>query len=389
MKRRSRRLLSWIVWSFLVVTGSTTSPPGLDDATVSQVRANLLQVASASWELGTAAEALTELSWPALSVFRSTAFPPPTQLNASLNASDVLQIASETVQNKPFDSMALVANDSAVGDPASIGNAVLLANWTRTDLSDTSFSFAAGQQLDYLLNYAPRSAEGAISQRWDQVQLWADFIYMAPPFIAYFAITQGGGGALLLLQAAYDQCRLYRDQLFDSDVSLWRHVALGTWQDNLHWATGNGWAAAGMLRVMETMNNSAYANQLVAQTSNMTSWINEIMTGVWTYQQQESGALLNILDDPTSFVDSSSTALLSSVAYRMATLTNNNTYVTSANKALSFVSQNINANGWLQNTVDPYTFWTPTAANGSSAEGQAFVLLMHAAWRDYTGGSAD
>jgi hypothetical protein len=61
---------------------------------------------------------------------------------------------------------------------------------------------------------------------------------MAPPFIAYFAITQGGGGALLLLQAAYDQCRLYRDQLFDSDVSLWRHVALGTWQDNLHWATG-------------------------------------------------------------------------------------------------------------------------------------------------------
>jgi hypothetical protein len=72
-----------------------------------------------SWELGTAAEALTELSWPALSVFRSTAFPPPTQLNASLNASDVLQIAYETIQAKPFDSMALVANDSAVGDPAS------------------------------------------------------------------------------------------------------------------------------------------------------------------------------------------------------------------------------------------------------------------------------
>ena len=103
--------------------------------------------------------------------------------------------------------------------------------------------------------------------------------------------------------------------------------------------------------------------------------------------QQESGALLNILDDPTSFADSSSTALLSSVAYRMATLTNDNTHVNSANKALSFVSQNIDANGWLQNTVNPYTFWTPTAANGYSAEGQAFVLLMHAAWRDYTSSS--
>lgn len=72
-----------------------------------------------SWELGTAAEALTELTWPALSVFQPTAFPPPSQLNASLNASDVLQIVFETLQVKPFDSMALVASDSAVGDPAS------------------------------------------------------------------------------------------------------------------------------------------------------------------------------------------------------------------------------------------------------------------------------
>jgi len=125
---------------------------------------------------------------------------------------------------------------------------------------------------------------------------------MAPPFIAYFAITQGGDGALELLQAAYDQCRLHRDQLFDADVSLWRHIALGTWQDNIHWATGvydaqlirciceltkmqgNGWAAAGMLRVMETMKNSAYADQLGDQTSNISSWINEIMAGVWVHQ---------------------------------------------------------------------------------------------------------
>lgn len=63
-------------------------------------------------------------------------------------------------------------------------------------------------------------------------------MYMAPPFIAYFAITQGGGAELPLLQTAYDQCRLYRDKLFDADVSLWRHVTFGDWQDNSHWATG-------------------------------------------------------------------------------------------------------------------------------------------------------
>lgn len=72
-----------------------------------------------SWELGTAAEALTELSWPSLSIFSSKPFPPPDKLNATFNASDVLQIATQTVQLKPFDSMALVANDGATGDPAS------------------------------------------------------------------------------------------------------------------------------------------------------------------------------------------------------------------------------------------------------------------------------
>lgn len=57
-------------------------------------------------------------------------------------------------------------------------------------------------------------------------------------------------------------------------------VALVTHQDIL----GNGWAAAGMLRVVQTMNNSIYAPELVEQSANLTSWINEILDGVWMYQ---------------------------------------------------------------------------------------------------------
>lgn len=119
------------------VIGSPIFGLGLNEQTVINVRNNLVQVANArqisfsyltsiqilielsSWELGTAAEALLELEWPALSVFRTTAFPPPGVLNSSLNASDVLQIAYETLAVKPPDSMALVSTDLAVGDPAS------------------------------------------------------------------------------------------------------------------------------------------------------------------------------------------------------------------------------------------------------------------------------
>ena len=50
--------------------------------------------------------------------------------------------------------------------------AVLLANWTRTNVSDQSFSEAAQGQLTYLLNDAPRTSDGAISHRADEVQLW-------------------------------------------------------------------------------------------------------------------------------------------------------------------------------------------------------------------------
>lgn len=66
----------------------------------------------------------------------------------------------------------------------------------------------------------------------------ADFIYMAPPFIAYFGALQNDSGGLALMQIAYDQIRLYRSALFDSNVSLWRHIAMGSSPDAGHWGTG-------------------------------------------------------------------------------------------------------------------------------------------------------
>src|SRR6266403_2686222 len=65
----------------------------------------------------------------------------------------------------------------------------------------------------------------------------ADFVYMAPPFIAHFGALQNDSGGLAILQIAYDQIRLYRQALFDQNVSLWRHIANGSSEDTGHWAT--------------------------------------------------------------------------------------------------------------------------------------------------------
>lgn len=68
----------------------------------------------------------------------------------------------------------------------------------------------------------------------------------------------------------------------------------------------------------------------------------------------------------------------------MATFTNDTTLIPAADKALRLIKDNIDDQGWLQNTVNPYTFHSPNEPGAHSPEGQAFVLLLHAAqtaWR--------
>ncbi|KJA24576.1 hypothetical protein HYPSUDRAFT_476772 [Hypholoma sublateritium FD-334 SS-4] len=88
-------------------------------------------VAKASWELGTAAETLLELSWPSLSVFSSSAFPPPSHLNATATPSDVLEIAKNTVSAKPVDSPLPLTEHSPEGQAFVL---LLQAAWNSCNL---------------------------------------------------------------------------------------------------------------------------------------------------------------------------------------------------------------------------------------------------------------
>ena len=54
---------------------------------------------------------------------------------------------------------------------------MLLTNWTRLDLADQSFAQAARSQLAYLTDVAPKTSDGAISQRTSQIQLWCVTYY--------------------------------------------------------------------------------------------------------------------------------------------------------------------------------------------------------------------
>lgn len=96
-------------------------------------------------------------------------------------------------------------------------------------------------------------------------------------------------------------------------------------------------------------------------------------------EQQANGTLLNYLNQPGSFADSSSTALLAASTFRLASITKNNKHIPAATRALRLIRNSIDGQGWLQNTVNPETFSSPSPPGQHSPEGQSFVLLLEAA----------
>ena len=91
-----------------------------------------------------------------------------------------------------------------------------------------------------------------------------------------------------------------------------------------------------------------------------------------------------MIDDPKSFMDTSATALIASVTYHIAVFRNNTSLIPSASRALKLVKNNVDADGWLQNTVNPITFHDPLPTAEHSPEGQAFILLLQAAWHSFS-----
>ncbi|KIO24818.1 hypothetical protein M407DRAFT_76417, partial [Tulasnella calospora MUT 4182] len=253
----------------------------IDEGLLQLVRQRARDTSLKSWELGTLSEAFLEIDWPQMSVFGEQGVPPPRDGTGRNNLTTVLQLANYALAIRPQGTLTLF-EDGAVGDPASLGVAVLLANWTKAShpgMARNDYNTPLRQQMNYLLNDAPRTDDGAISHRSERVQLWSDFVYMAPPFIAYYGALHQPNVDQDLLFEAYNQIKLYRNYLFDDNPGLWRHITMGNFQDDGHWSTGNGWVAAGIMRVLCTINQTTagYQPELVAAQRDLQNWATEIV----------------------------------------------------------------------------------------------------------------
>ncbi|KDR67534.1 hypothetical protein GALMADRAFT_147078 [Galerina marginata CBS 339.88] len=383
---------------------STAIPfsPGFD---VNAVLARATALPSHSWEYGTASEALLELFDAPLAVFGNSPFPVPTVTPSS--SPSLTYAKQKIVIAAPPNGLS--DGDGAVGDPASLGVSAVLLGTT-----NASFAAAAKAEALYVLNQAPKWPNGAISHRVMYAELWADFIYMAPPFLAYYGVASNNA---TILQIAVQQCLLYRQALRanttataappkthpSSASGLWTHILGPVNMDPGIWSTGNAWAAAGTMRVLATLvkapssllassGGAAWTQQSMAS---LVQLISEILNAAMK-ASPDQGFLRNYIDDTTWFGETSGSALLASVAYRLSTLCSSQgsasplssatiqTYIAWAEHIRLTLASNghITSNGTATPAVNPLGWGDRTPYTAGSPEGQNFVLLLYAAWRD-------
>lgn len=329
---------------------------------------------SHSWEYGATSIAFLELFSPELSEYSASPFQNPPVDPTTVPA---LQAGLEWITlGSPPNSLS--NGDGATGDPASLGPVAYLIGQTNSD-----YATATKEQLEYLITGAPRSSDGTISHRADVVELWADFVFMAPPFIAYYGAQTNNAS---LVREAYVQSRGYRDAL-KSDTGAWKHIVGPQSADLGLWSTGNAWAAAGMARVLATTLHAPKTIPSDSEAINgLTSFVKEIIDAAIAVPKGDNGLIPNYLySDEKWFGEVSGSALLTATAYRMAVLRPDVFgwwYVQWAEGMRKTLARHISKEGIAAPAINPLNWGDKVPVTTGSPEGQAFAVMMYAAWRD-------
>ncbi|OGO04705.1 MAG: glycosyl hydrolase [Chloroflexi bacterium RBG_13_56_8] len=302
----------------------------------------LLAMQRHSWEQGTAAQAFLELGEEELEIVT----------------------AYEAVNRQtPDGRLGVTYGGTAITDPSANGEAVLYAA-QRTD--DAKLRAAAEKQLLWLLEKAPRTAEGTLHHTADAPQIWVDSFYMAPPFLAV-----AGYGA-----EAVRQIEGFRALLWDPEAKLFHH----RWDDGTQtylraafWGVGNGWAAAGLARVIAALPLS-----MSAERERLIGYAREVIDGCLVHLRSD-GLFHDVVDDCASFVETNLAQMLSYTIFRGVTAGwLAASYLDKARRMREAAHSKVDAHGLVQGVCAAPAFDSP----GFAPEGQAFFLLMEAAARD-------
>jgi rhamnogalacturonyl hydrolase YesR len=254
----------------------------------------------------------------------------------------------------------LAAIGGGATDPAMGGTAYWRAGeWT----SDPQMQEAARGLLEFVLKKTPRAADGTCYHVFNSAEMWSDSFYTTPPFLA---VTGHDDEAMLQIEGL-------RKRLWSAEHKLLSHIwddGRQQFQDQAFWGVGNGWAAAGLTRVMAALPATRQAER-----ERVSAFLKELLDGCLAHQRPD-GLFHNVLNRPESFVE---TNLAQMLAFSIYTGALGNwlpaSYVAGADRMRAAARAKVDQYGFVQGVCGAPNF----DHAGVAAEGQAFFLMMELA----------
>jgi rhamnogalacturonyl hydrolase YesR len=293
-----------------------------------------------AWEQGTASQALIAIGRKDLAI---------------LFAKDA--VVRQTNEGR----LGILGNDPGVTDPASNGEAVLLA-WKET--GEDKYKQAADAMYDYLKNKAPKSSDGILHHVTYAKQIWSDASFMAPPFLAVMGD----------FDESVKQIEGFRKYLMDKEKKMYYHVwdeEKNTFTRKLFWGGGNGWTAAGIAKIIDFLPENRQDLQ-----KKMVQYGKEVIDGCLTYMRPD-GLFHDIIDDSNTFIETNLSQMLAYAIY---------TGLKAGWLDLTYKEKADVMRLAARNKVDDYGIVRGACGSpsfdkaGTSTEAQSFFLMMESAY---------
>jgi len=273
---------------------------------------------------------------------------------------NVIRLTKAAIVQRVPDGRLAVVVEGGPTDPAMGGVAYWYAGQITGDLE---IQQAASGLLAWILHKAPRAADGTLYHVFDHPQVWSDGFNGAPPFLA----------ATGHYDEALRQIDGFRKRLWDSQKKLLAHIwddAPGAKNRKEFWGGGNGWAAAGLARVIRSHPADRQDDR-----QRLATFVADIVDGCLAFQRPD-GLFHDVIDRSDTFVEVNLAQMLSFAIYTGITggwLAQS--YRAAADRMRNAARAKMDSFGYVQNVCGAPNF----DRQGTSTEAQAFAIMMEAA----------
>lgn len=316
------------------------------DQVIENAKMAMLCTQKRSWEFGTAMLALIELG----------------------DEQNLVRMAHEAiVQSTPDGRLAMIGSEHNIAD-TGVNGPGMLAAYEIT--GDSRFLEAAQAQYDFLMLPSSRNSKGTIYHNTERPVIFSDNMFMIAPFMA-----QMGN-----YDEALFQIEAIRRVLWNEEMKLFHHIRIeetGQWRHKFFWGGGVGWCAAAMATVSDLLPADCEADKKKLRT-----YTADVLDGCIAHQLP-NGMFYDFITEP-NFEETTLGCMLAYTIYKSVDAGwLDESYLVAADKMRAAAYANIDEYGWMQNASSAPRFNKP----GTSAEGQAFFLMMEAAYQKLNKGS--